>query len=365
MGHAAGGAYDRSPRRPYLTRWLTLALITVVATAGASWLAVPSAGLFVALFVALVFALAGWAPRSGVPRRWGIAAQAVLGVEIGTLVQREALATLGDAWVPVVAACVGTLLLCTAAGALLGLRRDVDSLTGALALVAGGASGLVAIAQELGGDERIVAVVQYLRVVLVTTTMPIVAIVVFSAHGNGDAIIDTSDAGAPWLLDLAFVAICAAVGYLLARLIRLPAPGLLGPMIVVTAIDLLGVSIDGNVPALLLTAAYIGIGWQAGLKFTMDSLRTISRILPTALLLIIGITVGCAVLGLALAATTSMSAYDGYLATTPGGVYAVLAIAASTGANVTFVVAAQVIRVFMMLFAVPVGAKIVRHYRQP
>lgn len=363
MGSATRGAQTRPPRLTFLTRWLNLTLVTVLVTAGASWLGVPSAGLFVALFVAVVFALAGWAPTAGVPRRWGVAAQAVLGVEIGTLVQHDTLASLGDAWVPVVAACLGSLVLSIAAGALLGLRTDVDSLTGALALVAGGASGLVAIAQELGGDERVVAVVQYLRVVLVTTTMPLVATLVFSARGDGDTVVDTADAGVPWFLDLAFVAACAAVGYLLARLIKLPAPGLLGPLIVVTVVDVFGLPLDGNVPALLLTAAYIAIGWQAGLRFTLDSLRSISRILPTALLLIIAITVGCAVLGLWLAATTSMSEFDGYLATTPGGVYAVLAVAASTGANVTFVVAAQVIRVFMMLFAVPVGAKIVRHYR--
>ena len=52
----------------------------------------------------------------------------------------------------------------SSAGALLALHRDVTPLTGALALVAGGASGLVAIARELGGDDRVVSVVQYLRV---------------------------------------------------------------------------------------------------------------------------------------------------------------------------------------------------------
>ncbi|SNT43668.1 AbrB family transcriptional regulator [Rhodococcoides kyotonense] len=346
-----------------MTRWLSLTLATVLLTVLASRLGVPSAGLFVALFVAVVFALAGWAPASGMPRRLGVAAQAVLGVEIGTLVQSDTLSTLGDDWLPVVLACVGTLVLSIAAGALLGLRKDVDSLTGALALVAGGASGLVAIAHELGGDERVVAVVQYLRVVLVTTTMPLVATTVFAARGSDVAVVPVD--GAPWYLDLLFVAGCSAVGIVLARLIRLPAPGLLGPLIVATALDLLGLSMDAGVPSLLLTAAYIGIGWQAGLRFTMESLRSISRVLPTALLLIVGVTVGCAVLGLWLSASTQLNAYEGYLATTPGGVYAVLAIAASTGANVTFVVAAQVIRVFMMLFAVPVGAKVVRRYRRP
>lgn len=361
MGASPGGTTARSSRPPFLTRWLSLLLVTVVLTIGASQLSIPSPGLFVALFVAVVFALAGWAPASGLPKRLGIASQAVLGVEIGTLVQSDTLATLGDDWLPVVLACVGTLLLSIGAGVLLGLRKDVDSITGALALVAGGASGLVAIAQELGGDERVVAVVQYLRVVLVTTTMPLVATLVFSARGTDTVAVDT--AGAPWYLDLVFVAVCGVAGYLLARLIKLPAPGLLGPLILATVIDLLGFSFDAGVPPILLAAAYIGIGWQAGMRFTMESLRSISRILPTALLLIIGVTAGCAVLGLWLTASTSITAYEGYLATTPGGVYAVLAVAAATGANVTFVVAAQVIRVFMMLFAVPVGTKIVRHYR--
>lgn len=361
MGTATRGSPARSPRHTFLTRWLSLVAVTVVLTIGATQLGIPSAGLFVALFVAVVFALSGWAPASGMPRALGIAAQAVLGVEIGTLVQSDTLSTLGDDWLPVVLACVGTLLLSIGAGALLGLRKDIDSLTGALALVAGGASGLVAIAHELGGDERVVAVVQYLRVVLVTTTMPLVATLVFSARGTDAVVVET--AGAPWFVDLIFVTGCGVLGYLLALLLRLPAPGLLGPLILATAADLLGFSFDAGVPSLLLAAAYIGIGWQAGMRFTMESLRSISRVLPTALLLIIGVTVGCAMLGLWLAASTSITAYEGYLATTPGGVYAVLAIAASTGANVTFVVAAQVIRVFMMLFAVPVGAKLVRRYR--
>ena len=62
-----------------------------------------------------------------------------------------------------------------AAGLLRGRRPGVSPLTGMLALTAGGASGLVAVSRELGGDERVVAVIQYLRVVLVTVSMPLVA----------------------------------------------------------------------------------------------------------------------------------------------------------------------------------------------
>ena len=48
-----------------------------------------------------------------------------------------------------------------------------------------------------------------------------------------------------------------------------------------------------------------------------------------------------------------MSLLEGYLSTSPGGIYAVLATAVETGANVTFIVAAQVVRVLLMLFAAP------------
>ena len=57
----------------------------------------------------------------------------------------------------------------------------------------------------------------------------------------------------------------------------------------------------------------------------------------------------CAGLGAVLSAATGVSALDGYLATTPGGLYAVLATASDSGADVTFVLAVQVLRLFVML----------------
>jgi uncharacterized protein len=70
-----------------------------------------------------------------------------------------------------------------------------------------------------------------------------------------------------------------------------------------------------------------------------------------------GLLVGCALLGLALAPLADVSTLDAYLATTPGGLYAVLATAVGSGANTTFVLAVQVLRLFVMLLAAPVLAR--------
>jgi uncharacterized protein len=51
---------------------------------------------------------------------------------------------------------------------------------------------------------------------------------------------------------------------------------------------------------------------------------------------------------------------EGYLATTPGGLYAVLATATGSGADATFVLAVQVLRLFVMLFSAPLLARLLR-----
>src|SRR3954465_10724815 len=145
-----------------MMRWALLVVLTVAVTVPLTILGVPSAALFAALIVGVVLALMSFAP-AGVPRKAGIAAQGVLGVYIGTMVHRDALAALGSDWPIVLGVAVATLVLSICAGALLGLHRDISPLTGSLALVAGGASGLVAIARELGGAHRGVAPGPYLR----------------------------------------------------------------------------------------------------------------------------------------------------------------------------------------------------------
>jgi uncharacterized protein len=339
-------------------RWLLLVAVTVAATAGLTALSVPSAALFAALAVGIALALSSLAPTR-VPRRAGVTAQGVLGVYIGTMVHQDAVGALGPDWPIVAAVAVATLLLSVIAGALLGLHRDVTPLTGSLALVAGGASGLVAIARELGGDERVVSVVQYLRVALVTASMPVVVTLVYHADKSHAASSYTQTAAAPWYLSIAMIVVLVAVGAWGGKLIHLPGAGLLGPMALTVALQLTGMSFGLTVPTLLVQVGYMLIGWQAGLAFTAASLRAVARILPAALALIVALGVGTAGLGVVLAHVAGLSPLEGYLATSPGGVYAVLATAVETGSNVTFVIAAQVLRVLLMLFASPLLARVV------
>ncbi|HYO02802.1 MAG TPA: AbrB family transcriptional regulator [Mycobacterium sp.] len=337
-------------------KWALLVVVTVAVTLPLDVLGVPSAALFAALVVGIFLALMSLAP-AGVPRKAGIAAQGVLGVYIGTMVHRDALTALGSDWPIVLAVAVCTLILSIGAGALLGLHRDISPLTGSLALVAGGASGLVAIARELGGDDRFVAVVQYLRVALITASVPVVVTLVYHAEKTAHAAALAQTDSAPWYCSIAMLAVIVLVGATAGRLARLPGSGLLGPMAVTIALELTGTSFGLSVPMALVQLGYAVIGWQAGVAFTRESMRAIGRALPTALGLIVLLNVACAGLGILLAHVTGISPLEGYLSTSPGGIYAVLATAVETGSNVTFIIAAQVVRVLLMLFAAPLMAR--------
>jgi membrane AbrB-like protein len=299
-------------------------------------------------------ALARYAP-TGLPLA-GLAAQGVIGVYTGLMVHNVSFAALGSDWPIVVAVAFSTLIISIAGGALLGLHRDVSPLTGGLALVAGGSSGLVAIARELGGDERVVAAVQYLRVALITAAMPVVVTVFY--HGGGSHSSQASETSSlPWYLNLAPITVIVVVGAAAGRCARLPGAGLLGPMAITIVVDVTGLAAGLTVPMVLVQAAIMLIVWQSVLGFTRESLRAIRRILPGALALIMVLNVAAAGFGVVLTHVAGLSMLDGYLATSPGGVYAVLGTAVESGSNVAFVMASQVIRIVLMLFAAPFVAR--------
>jgi membrane AbrB-like protein len=107
------------------------------------------------------------------------------------------------------------------------------------------------------------------------------------------------------------------------------------------------------VPAIIREPAFAAIGLQVGLRFTRGLLRQAGRLLVPSLLCIAGLLVACFGLALILHATSDASLLDAYLATTPGGLYAVLAAAFGTGADTTFVIAVQTLRLFVMILLAP------------
>lgn len=354
-----GPAADRPSRVRRMRRvapWVVVVAAVVAAGWGLGAAGLPSPYLFAALLVGIAVALAF--PRAGeLPAVTFTVAQAITGVVLGAYLQKSSLSALGGQWLPVALVSAGTLAVSLAAGWAMARATEVDPPTAALGLVAGGASGIVGMARELGADDRLVAFMQYLRVLVVVLLTPLLVALAFpgqhggAMHAAPDPLLGTVRG---WVLTLAI----APVGAILAGRLRIPAASLMGPMIVSGVVTL---AVPGGafaVPALLREAAFIAIGLQVGLRFTMDTVRQVGRLLLPVLLTLLGLLAACFGLAAALAATTDVSLLDAYLATTPGGLYAVLAVAVGAGANTTFIVAVQGLRLLVMVLLAPAAVRL-------
>jgi membrane AbrB-like protein len=199
----------------------------------------------------------------------------------------------------------------------------------------------------------VVTVVQYLRVLLVLVTMPVVTAVVFhprsglgSLHGADSSTLD----------DLAFVAISLGVGLVLARLVPVTTMSLLGPLAVSAVLAAAGWLGPVAVPGWVQWVAFALIGAQVGLRFDRASVVAIARMLPVVVVILLAMIVATAGFGVLLAWLTPVDALTAYLATTPGGLFAVLAIAADSGSDATYVMAVQLLRLLLILAALPLLA---------
>ena len=310
--------------------WIVLGAVTAATALALSGVGFPSPTLFSALIIGLVAALTRPQAAPHLPRGAFIAAQAVCGVTLGAYLQSDALKALGDSWLPVTLVSAATL-----------------------GMIAGGASGIVTMADDLGGDDRLVAFMQYLRVLVVVLLTPVL-IAVFGGGGDGTATGPSPGAyGDPqdWLL----TALIAPTAALLARRAHVPAGALLGPMIVAGAVTLSGT--DFAVPPVLRELAFALIGVQVGLRFTLSTVRLLGRLFVPVLIALGGLLAGCAGLAVLLHLTTDVSFQDAYLATTPGGLYAVLAVAFGAGANTTFILAVQALRLLVAVLLAPLAVR--------
>ncbi len=338
--------------------WLSLLALSALIAAGWGALGLPAALLLGPMIGGIVFGVNG--ARLSVPRAPDLGAQAVIGAMVSASITPSILATFGHQYLLFCLVMFGTLLGAAAIGWLISRTGFIPGATAVYGTSPGAAGAMVLLGEAEGADPRLVAFMQYSRVLLVAIAAALVAH--FWAHvGNART------PGAPWLSpvhwgNLAIVLAVALLGQQLARLLRLQAWALLGPMILLSALHAAGwLSID--LPRWLLAAAYALFGWRIGLSFRRDALIYAGRALPavvTAALSLMGL---CAALAWALTRLAHTDALTAYLATSPGGLDSVAIIAASTThVDLPFVLALQAVRlVFVICLAPLITRLVVRH----
>jgi membrane AbrB-like protein len=348
----------RSSATETVVGWVILGVGSVLAGLLAQRTGLPAAWLVGPMLAAIALALAQ-PERPMVPRWARLAALAVVGGVLGATFRPSVVPLIAANWFPVSLVVGGTLLLSLAAGFLLAWVARLDGKTAALGALPGAASGMLAMSGPLGADPRLVALMQYTRVVLVVVSATLVSRFWFASEALSHPPTDqglqmsvpqgTAFVHDAWLT-YGLTALVAALGAWVGTRLRLPAGALLGPLILGVALQEMGV-LHLAWPLGVPQAAFLVIGVYVGLLFDRDSIRTAGRLFPFVLTSTVGLMAACAGLGWALTALTKIDGLTAYLATTPGGIDSVAILALGSGADAPLVLAVQMLRLFAVVLA--------------
>jgi hypothetical protein len=274
---------------------------------------------------------------------------AVLGAMLGTTFTPERLeGALG--WLPTLSALPLYVLL-VGGVIFLYLRRfsDMDPTSAFFAATPGGLSEMIALSDRLGGDQRRVSLVHGARLLFIVFTIPFLARLVGYAPPARAAALDLSFDPVGILV----LAAIAAIGYLLARRLRLPAATFVGPLLGSAVAHLAG-WIEITPPYLLMALAQLVIGSSVGARFSGAPVALIGQTLllgagAAVIMLLITLSFGGA-----LDLLTGHSLVLLLLAFIPGGFTEMSLIALAMGLDPAFVVTHHSLRVFLVvLIALP------------
>jgi len=342
-------------------RWAGLLVLSALVTLGLELLRLPAGLMLGPMLAGIVLALRG--ADLAVPRRPFLFAQAVVGTMIGTGIDPAIGADL-LAHGPLFAALIlGVIAISAGLGWLLARWRVLPGTVAVWGSSPGAAAAMTLMAGAHGADARLVAFMQYWRVVLVVLTVSLVG---WAAGGT----LPPPPSAAAWLAAptpwLGLTALLIACGCACARWKGLPAGALLVPL-VLAAVLRDGFGLRPELPPWLLTASYALIGWRIGLGFTRATLGHVARALPrvtAAILLQIAL---CAGLGWLLGRATGIDPLTAYLATSPGGADSIAIIASALPVDLSFVMALQTLRLIVVILVSPRLARLVagRFERRP
>ncbi len=248
----------------------------VLASIGAAWLLheghVSAALLLGPIFAAIVFAARETPVR--VPRPAFVCAQAVVGCMIARTIPATLVGEVGKSW-PLFVAGVGSVLLLSALlGWAMARWRVLPGTTAVWGSFPGAATAMVLMGGAFGADTRLVALMQYLRVLLVGIAATTVTRLWVPVHAASVPLIPPH---APiHALAFAETLALAGTGAWFAVRLKIPAGGLLVPMfagVVLLDTGLLAIEL----PWWLLAGSYALVGWSIGLGFTPTILRHAAR----------------------------------------------------------------------------------------
>lgn len=287
--------------------------------------------------------------------------QWVMGASLGLYFTPAIVTQLVNLWWAVLAAVAWSLALGmvygdwlyrSCAGRLRGVPDESLRPSAYFAGAIGAASEMTLLADREGARTDLVAASHSLRMLIVVLVMPF-GMLLAKSWWSLEAVdvapqasaMSFTVAGGAWL------ALFTVAGGLTLKLLRLPNPWFLGPLLVAIGLAA-SETAPATVPTLLSNTAQLVIGVSLGVRFSPQFLHTAPRWLAHVALGTLGLIAACAAFAAFLAWVTGLHPATAILGTAPGGMTEMSITAKALQLGVPVVTALQVTRLVAVLILV-------------
>jgi len=330
--------------------------IGIIGGAIFAYFRLPLAWMIGAMCANTAASMLGWDVK--VPRQLRALMIVVLGVLLGSSFTPDLPGRVASWWPTMLALFayvgLGTALLFVYFKRLCGY----DTSTAYFASAPGGLNEMVMVGGAMGGDERLIALTHACRVLLVVMIIPFY-FRFFGDYTPPTSMLPAIGGGSISLDDAGILVVCGVVGVIVARLLRLPAYAMLGPMILSAAAHMTGLS-EAKPPALLVAIAQVVLGCAIGARFAGTSVRLVRD----AMLMSVGATLVLMAITVAFSLTlgpfTGLSANDILLAFSPGGLAEMALVAIALHSDAAFVATHHIVRILIVITCAPIVFKLAR-----
>jgi hypothetical protein len=272
----------------------------------------------------------------------------LLGISLGSLVSQQLLQHVST--YPLTIGLLAAATFCSTFGSSVYLQRihGWDRTSAFLAGCPGALSQVTILAAEKGADVPAIAVVQTMRVIILTAALPMLLTLTGLAPASppSSAVVVASPFG---LAEL--VAASVAVSLLL-RWVNFPASWMFGAMIGSSLLHGAGL-VEGTLPPWLRGLALVGVGALIGARFARMKVKTLLSHVNAALgSFVVAILISALFVSI-IALTTHVRFSDVIVAFAPGAMDAMLALALTLHIDPIFVGAHHLSRFVFVTIAMP------------
>ena len=304
------------------------------------------------IFACLAAALAG-VPMQGI-RIVNEAMRTILGVAVGATFTTALLASMAGMWptllmIPVMTGCIGLIGVTY-------FRRlwGFDFATSYYGAMPGGLQDMLVFGEEAGGNVRTLSLIHATRVMVIVVTLPFLLAYVWEADLTNPP--GAPAATLPWT-QLTLMVLCGLVGWQVAKRVGMFGATILGPLLLAAAFALAGI-LEHRPPAEAIWAAQFFIGMGVGCKYAGVTMAEVRRDVTAGLGFCVLLLILTVIFAEAIHLAGLAPPLETILAFAPGGQAELTVLALIVGADMAFVVAHHVLRIFVVILGAPLFARV-------